>query len=76
MDRAINASEANKRFSEMLRDVQNGETYVVIFRGRAVARMVPVDRDQERRSVAALLGFLDTLPRRHAGGRSRDDLYP
>jgi prevent-host-death family protein len=76
MDRAISASEANQRFSEMLREVQDGETYVVMSRGRAVARVVPVDRDWERRSVAALLGFLDTLPRRHGGSWSRDDLYP
>ncbi len=75
MDRVISASEANQRFSEMLREVQEGETYVVMSRGRAVARMVPVDRNRERRSVGALLGFLDTLPQRHAGRWSREDLY-
>ena len=38
MDRAISASEANQRFSEMLREVGQGDSFVVMSRGRAVAR--------------------------------------
>ena len=75
MERAISASEANQHFSEMLREVQDGESYVVMSRGRAVARVVPVDRDAERSSVETLIRFLDTLPRRHAKGWTRSDLY-
>jgi prevent-host-death family protein len=75
MDRAISASEANQRFSEMLRDVADGETFTVMSRGRPVARVLPVDRDAERRSVDRLLRFVETLPARHTGGWSRDDLY-
>ena len=75
MERAISASDANQRFSEMLRDVQEGETYVVMSRGRPVARVVPIDRHAQRRSVASLLKFVEQLPRRHAGEWTRDDLY-
>lgn len=74
MERAISASEANQQFSEMLREVQEGESYVVLSRGRPVARVVPVDRDAERRSVDGLMGFLDRLPLRRADWK-RDDLY-
>ena len=75
MDRAISASEANQRFSELLRDVAEGESFTVMSRGRAVARVMPVDREQEQRSVARLLSFVSTLPVRHSGDWTRSDLY-
>lgn len=75
MERAITASEANQHFSELLRDVVNGQSFTVTSRGRPVARVLPVDRDEERRSVRRLLKFLANLPVRHSGNWSRDDLY-
>lgn len=75
MDRAISASDANQHFSELLRDVAEGQSFTVMSRGRPVARVLPVDRHQERRSVERLLEFVSGLPIRHAGQWSRDDLY-
>ncbi len=75
MDKAISATDANQRFSEMLRDVAEGQSYTVMSRGRAVARVLPVDQDQQRRSVTRLLQFVRKLPIRHAGNWSRGDLY-
>jgi len=75
MDRAISASEANQHFSELLRDVSEGQSFTVMSRGRPVARVLPVDRDQERRSVDRLLKFVTSLPVRYSGDWSRDDLY-
>lgn len=75
MDRAISASEANQRFSEMLRDVAEGESFTVTSRGRPVARVTPVDRGQEQGAVEKLLRFAETLPVRYAGDWSRADLY-
>ena len=75
MDRAISASEANQHFSELLRDVAEGQSFTVMSRGRPVARVLPVDREQERRSVDRLLEFVAALPIRHAGPWSRDDLH-
>jgi len=75
MDRAISASDANQRFSEMLRDVAEGQSFTVMSRGRAVARVLPVDREQERRSINRLLRFVDRLPVRHAVSWLRSDLY-
>lgn len=37
MDRAISATDANQRFSEVLRDVQEGESFVVLSRASAPA---------------------------------------
>jgi prevent-host-death family protein len=75
MDRAISASEANQHFSELLRDVSEGESFTVMSRGRAVARVLPVDRVQEQRSVDRLLDYVESLPVRHSGHWSRADLY-
>jgi prevent-host-death family protein len=75
MDRAISASEANQHFSELLREVAEGESFTVMSRGRAVARVLPVDRQQEKGSVARLLAFCSGLPTRHSGNWSRADLY-
>ena len=75
MERAISASDANQRFSELLREVSEGESFTVMSRGRAVARVLPVDRGQEQRSIQRLLTFVAGLPVRHAGNWSRGDLY-
>lgn len=76
MERAISASDANQHFSEMLRDVQDGESFVVMSRGRPVAKVVPVnDLDDQARSIDALLGYVETLPRRRLDGWRREDLY-
>ena len=73
MERAITASEANQRFSEMLRDVAGGETFTVMSRGRAVARVLPVDREGGQSSITRVLRFVRSLPNRQSGGWTRDD---
>lgn len=75
MERAISATEANQHFSELLREVAEGESFTVMSRGRPVARVLPVDREAEHHSVERLLKFLSGLPVRHSGAWSRDDLY-
>ena len=75
MDRPISASEANQRFSEMLREVANGQSFTVTSRGRPVARVVPVEPDDRQRKIKQLLDYLDTLPIRHSGPWKREDLY-
>ena len=75
MDRAISASEANQHFSEMLRDVQQGDAFVVISRGRPVARVSPIETAPSAGDVVDLLGYLEALPNRTAKGWRREDLY-
>lgn len=75
MDRTITATQANQGFSELLRDVQDGASFVVLSRGRAVARVIPVgDKDQPEK-LDALLRFVEDQPQRMAGAWSREDLY-
>lgn len=75
MDRAISASEANQRFSELLREVAEGKSFTVTSRGRPVARVLPVEPGGQRQAVKNLLDFVRALPVRHSGAWSRDDLY-
>ena len=75
MDKAITASEANQRFSEMLREVAEGDSFTVLSRGRPVARVTPVGRDDQKRRIDRLLKYVETLPLRFAGPWNREDLY-
>jgi len=75
MDRPISASEANQRFSEMLREVANGESFTVTSRGRPVARVIPVEVQDQQRKIKRLLEKLRREPIRHAGPWKREDLY-
>ena len=75
IDRAITASEGNQHVSERLRDVQRGQSFVVMSRGRPVAHVSPVEADPTREAVQDLLAFLETLPRRGAGPWRREDIY-
>lgn len=76
MERAISASDANQHFSELLREVQEGESFVVTSRGRPVAKVTPVDDfDRQGPGIDALLDFVETLPRRTGHEWRREDLY-
>ena len=43
-DRAIGAFEAKTRLSELLRKTEAGESFVILRRGKAVARLVPPEQ--------------------------------
>jgi len=76
MERVITATDANQRFSQMLRDVQGGESFVVLSRGRPVARVVPAGpADNQRSDMGRLLAYLEKQPRRSLQGWTRGDLY-
>lgn len=77
MEEAISAADANRRFSELLRNVRKGKSVVVTSHGKAVARIVPMtDRDQTTRGArAALFARLRAQPVLDLGRWSRDELY-
>lgn len=52
MDRAISASDANRNFSSILRDVRSGASFVVESRGTPVARIVPLQDKSEDRAAS------------------------
>jgi prevent-host-death family protein len=42
MNKAISATEANRRFSELLRTVKTGRSIIVTSHGKAVAKIAPL----------------------------------
>ena len=77
MEKAISASDANRKFSQLLRGVKEGQTYVVTSHGRPVARIAPVPVDSLRRNAAhkALLKRLRRQPVINIGRWTRDEIY-
>lgn len=73
----VTAADANRKFSELLRDVRNGRTVTITVHGKSVAKMVPLDEgmtgiDEARRT---LLGRLKRQRAVHAGAWTRESLY-
>jgi len=75
MDKAISAADANRKFSQLLREVREGRSYVVTSHGRPVARISPVEEDRRDEAKAKLLAHLKEQPIRRVGRWTRDDLY-
>lgn len=79
IDDTISATEANRKFSEVLRRVREGHTVTVTLHGDPVAEIVPrkdVRTAAERqRDHLAFLERLRTLPARNIGTWTRDELY-
>jgi prevent-host-death family protein len=76
MEKAVSAADANRNFSKLLRAVREGHSYVVTSHGKAVAKIVPVERDDVARGArVALLKRLRSQPVVTIGRWSRDELY-
>jgi prevent-host-death family protein len=78
MRKAVSAAEANRQFSAVLRDVRDGETYVITSHGKPVAKLVPFDaeRDAQEAARATLFARLKTQRASRPAGRwTRDELY-
>jgi prevent-host-death family protein len=76
-EKAISAADANRKFSQLLRDVREGQSYVVTSHGRPVARLVPVEEDRSAANSARrrLLRRLRSQPVIDIGRWTRDELY-
>ena len=77
MDKAISAADANRNFSKLLREVREGQSYVVTSHGKPVAEIMPAraDAKSEERDRAALLTRLRSEPVVDIGPWARDELY-
>lgn len=77
MEKTISAADANRKFSQVLRCVKEGQTYVVTSHGRPVARIEPVDSNSKKREAAkaALLKRLRSQPVIDIGPWTREELY-
>jgi prevent-host-death family protein len=77
MEKSISAADANRRFSEVLRGVKEGQSYVVTSHGRVVARIAPVEENKQVAAQArrSLLSRLRTEKAVKIGRWSREALY-
>jgi prevent-host-death family protein len=59
--RQIKASDAKARLPQLLDDVERGESLIITRHGRAIARIVPVNRRQEEvdRALASIRELRD-----------------
>ena len=74
----MSASEANRSFSALLRQVAQGQSFTVNSHGRPVANITPVGKGRSQNAAArrALLARLATQPASgDARSWQRDDLY-
>ena len=77
VDKLVSAADANRRFSELLRGVREGRSFVVTTHGKPVAKLVPVAQDDRHAQGArrALLARLHAEPIVEIGRWTRDELY-
>lgn len=78
MDEPVTAADANRNFSQILRHVREGRSYVVTSHGVPVARITPTTQDSAV-MTAAKESLMTRLQRQPVGVLeerwSRDDLY-
>jgi len=77
MEEVVSAAEANRRFSQLLRTVREGRSYVVTAHGRPVAKIVPAGR-QDRAAAGARAALFERLraePVVDVGRWTREELY-
>jgi len=75
--KTITATDANRNFSRLLREVAAGATVTIVSRGRPVAVVTP-SRDEDAARLAAKRALLARLRRAKPSGRrnwTRDELY-
>jgi len=75
--KTISASDANRHFSSLLRDVATGEVITVLSRGKPVATIAPARSGSSERE-AAKLDLLGRLREQELSGVrnwTRDELY-
>lgn len=77
MDKVIQVAEASRQFSELVREVQEGQSFVVTSDGHPVARIVPFELDRLSREEAwrKLIERLRSQPATEIGPWTRDELY-
>jgi prevent-host-death family protein len=77
VEKTISAADARRRFSEVLRGVKAGQSYIVTSHGRVVARIAPVEENQQVAAQArrSLLSRLRTEKTQKIGRWSREEMY-
>jgi antitoxin (DNA-binding transcriptional repressor) of toxin-antitoxin stability system len=64
MEKIISATEAIRRFSEILNDIKyTGKSYTIVRRGKKVASICPIGVPLKERSLGELGTLLKNIPR-------------
>ncbi len=64
MEKALSATEAVRKFSEILNSVKyRGESFTIVRGGKPVASISPVENLPNRRTLGELREFVKNLPR-------------
>ena len=77
MEKTVSATDANRKFSQLLQGVRRGRSYVVTSHGKPIAKISPVDAN-EKLAVNAREALLNRLRRQSvvkADRWTRDELY-
>jgi prevent-host-death family protein len=75
MDKIIQAAQANRQFSRILREVAAGDSFTVTSHGRPVARIVPAEAKGSEAAKQRLLEYLRQQPLVEIGPFRRKELY-
>ena len=77
MEKVVSASEANQRFSRLLRDAENGDTIVITRRGVPRWKLQRLDDDAQARAerIKALVEKMRARPITYTGRWTREELY-
>jgi prevent-host-death family protein len=76
VEKTISAADANRKFSQLLRDVKEGQSYLVTSHGRPVARIAPITGSHDGAGArSSLLSRLRTERVTDIGRWNRDELY-
>ena len=81
MEKSVSAADANRKFSELLRGVRKGRSYIVTSHGEPVAKLVPAEQDARifagaRSALLARLKAQRAVQGAKARKRwTRDELY-
>lgn len=77
MEKTVSAADANRKFSELLRMVREGHSYLVTSHGKPIARIVPIGRNSlvEPSARRTLIRRLQSEPVAKIGRWRREELY-
>ncbi len=75
--KTVTASDANRRFSSVLRQVSHGEVLTIVSRGKPVATIGPVNAEGANRQTAKKSLISRLRQREQTGNRNwtRNELY-
>jgi prevent-host-death family protein len=71
----ITATDANRNFSRLLKDVASGESILIVSRGTPVARISPVAKTSVKAAKESLLLRLSKQEAIGSRDWTRDELY-